>query len=931
MGIELERCWVGDAEVFSHDNMWVFCNVVTGEFIEIHNDNIAIERFISDEDPIFIGFNIRDYDQHILKCGLLGYEPELVKEANDIIIESNNPIEIYNWFRENNAGWTELPALVDLFPDIQNKPSLKLLEGFMGLSIEECSIPWDIDRPLTQEEVDEVFFYCRNDVIATMELWNLRQDYVQAKIRLCELFGVDPLKELKHPMARVAADLLEAERTEYPNEDYVFPEHLNTDNLPDCVFHFANNFDRDEGLTTTKNTKGNPHTVLFDFYGCSTTVGVGGIHSAVGYLQPKYVKVGADKGKFLGMESVTTPYHEKATDDRVILIQDIGAYYPNTIVKCGYMSRSVPIENQGMYGKCITQKDIAKAAQDKLSEAAYKSFINIVSGTYRSKGNALGDAMQGMSLCITGQLYMLDLIEQMHQVSGTIKLIQINTDGWIISVDKSELHLIDDIVNRFKKLTGYKVDTDPISEIWQRDVNNYALTFADGTIKVKGGTVGGYYGKEKNWVARGFSYSNTIIDKALVDYLVYGTPIKETIDNEKDLSRFQIIVRAKAQSYKACYENCKQVWEEIPEGSRRKKPRVIDTKLGNKVNMVNRVYATTDNSCGKLMKMTHKGALSSFPDTPDRACVDNANTKMTLEMVDREWYNKLAEQKLKDFLGEEMATEETKTEETPKPKTATRTKKPQKKAFNERYLAFQSLMREAIANTLPTKEIEHISYEYVPTGTYRDMVADCAQKCDILYSVDYYDLEFLGSLEKSGRNNNNNYGATVQCILTLMDTIDLESPVMEHRAYGFGLGSGGNCVSSAQTNAIRNAIVNGMLAQTNFDDDVAQANPSEDKKPSRSYVSEERKEEIAKKVKEDTADSVTYVQFPIAEALFERLNDALENEDIELSEKNKKAFETVLDKHYDEDGEPLTEGDHLTLSKKLYTQLNTKLDELGVE
>lgn len=932
----VERVWVGDSETFAYDNFWVFINVSTGEPVKIHNDNLAVIRFVEDYDPIFAGYNVRDYDQHILRANLLDYSPELIKEVNDVIITSDSPIEVYNYFSNRGARWTDIPPLIDLFPDIVNKPSLKMLEGFMGMSIEECSVPWDIDRPLTKSEIEEVFEYCIQDVRATLKLWELRQDYIQSKARLCDLFGVDPLDELKHPMARVAADLLQAEKREYPNEDYVFPEHLNVDNLPDCVFHFADNLDRDEGLITTKNTKGNPHTVLFDFYGCATTVGVGGIHSAVGHLEHVRVKTGKNKGKFKETIGITEPYHEKATKDRVILIQDIGAYYPNTIVKCGYMSRGVPDEMKEMYAECIKQKDIAKANGDKLSEAAYKRFINIISGTYRSKGNKLGDAMQGISLCVTGQLYMLDLIEQMHQESKSVKLIQINTDGWIISVDRNELHIIENIVSKFKALTNYKVDSDLIDEIWQRDVNCYVVRFADGSIKVKQKPVGGYYGKEKNWVARGFAYSNTIIDKAIVDFLVNDIPIKETIDNETDLSRFQIIVQAKKQSYKACYKDCHEVFEVIPEGSRRKKARVIETKRGEQVNMVNRLYATTDKSCGKLMKETHAGNLASFGDTPEHAYVDNANTKMTLEMVDRAWYNALAEKKLRDFLGEQMATNDVKEVAEEKPKATTQRKssaRTKQKPFAERYLEFQALMREAIANTLPTEEIDHINYEYVPTGIYKDMVAECAQACDIVHYVQYKNLDFQGVVAK--RNNTNEYAATVHCGLVFSDSTSIDAEQIYHEAYGFGVGTGGNCVSSAQTNALRNAIINGLLAKTVFDDDdVQQANPSpSSKQESRKYVSDDEKRATAARVKEETKDTVNYVQEPAAVALYERIQEALEDDDVleQLTDKDKKGFSTILDKFYEEDGTPKEEAGHLTLTAKMFTQANTKLDKVGVE
>ena len=49
--------------------------------------------------------------------------------------------------------------------------SLKALEAFMGHSIKETTVPFDIDRPLTEAELAETVKYCRHDVEETVEVW----------------------------------------------------------------------------------------------------------------------------------------------------------------------------------------------------------------------------------------------------------------------------------------------------------------------------------------------------------------------------------------------------------------------------------------------------------------------------------------------------------------------------------------------------------------------------------------------------------------------------------------------------------------------------------------------------------------------------------------------------------------------------------------
>lgn len=47
----------------------------------------------------------------------------------------------------------------------------EILQAFMGHSIKETSVPFDIDRPLTEAELAEIMKYCRHDVEETVEVW----------------------------------------------------------------------------------------------------------------------------------------------------------------------------------------------------------------------------------------------------------------------------------------------------------------------------------------------------------------------------------------------------------------------------------------------------------------------------------------------------------------------------------------------------------------------------------------------------------------------------------------------------------------------------------------------------------------------------------------------------------------------------------------
>ena len=69
------------------------------------------------------------------------------------------------------------------------------------------------------------------------------------------------------------------------------------------------------------------------------------------------------------------------------------------------------------------------------------------------------------------------------------------------------------------------------------------------------------------------------------------------------------------------------------------------------VQKVNRVYACKNKGYGKIYK-THAttGKDAKVPSLPDHCIVDN-NNELSIDVVDREWYVKLAKEQIRKFLG----------------------------------------------------------------------------------------------------------------------------------------------------------------------------------------------------------------------------------------------------------------------------------------
>ena len=174
-----------DTEVFAHDFIVGFKDKETGEYTFFHNDNEGVRDFITD-DAIYCGFNTKGYDQYIIKAIVSGFSPEEVKVVNDWIIAGNQgwecPLLNDIYFRFNN---------VDIMDDMQMGLSLKAIEGHLGtMNIEETDVDFDLDRPLTEKEIELVIKYNKADLDATETVTDIRKDYLKNKIYLGGMKGI---------------------------------------------------------------------------------------------------------------------------------------------------------------------------------------------------------------------------------------------------------------------------------------------------------------------------------------------------------------------------------------------------------------------------------------------------------------------------------------------------------------------------------------------------------------------------------------------------------------------------------------------------------------------------------------------------------------------------------------------------------------------
>ena len=636
-----------DCEVFAYDWLVTLKDKETGIYTCIWNDNEALKMALSD-DCIYVGFNSKHYDQYIIKAIAAGLIPQEVKQVNDYIIAGGQgwqcPQLADYYFRFNN---------VDIRDDTQQGLSLKAIEGHLGMSVKESSVPFDIDRPLTPEEKAETEFYCKHDVDTAERLIDIRKDYLKNKINLGRLAGLDEVKAMGMTNAKLTAAMLKA--TKKPHDDerkYVYPDNLRKEYIPSEVFAF---FDRmyDFSISDSELFKGKFNLNIGE---CPVTLGYGGIHGAI----PNF-------------------FWEK-TEDRGIWNEDVGSYYPHLCTINGYTSRNIP--SPQIYEDILERRMKAKAAGDKHTANALKLVCNTTYGCLLNQYNDLYDPLMGRSVCISGQLYLLELAEHCYQEIKGLRIVQLNTDGIMVECDKKDYDTLTSICAEWQSRTGFDLEEDTVVKIAQKDVNNYVEVQPGGKAKAKGG-----YLVKGIAPAGAFNINNScvIVATALKEFFVNGTPVEDTINGCDDIFQFQIIAKAGAK-YKETYH-------------------IVDG-VKEPVQKVNRVYATADERYGKIYKVkSEDDSTAKIEMLPEHCIIDNDN-QLSISDVDKSFYIDMARKRVNDFMG----IKPEKTNKTRRKKMATTTKTTKTANVYQRLLMARSKFLDA--NVEKSGKNMHLSFKY---------------------------------------------------------------------------------------------------------------------------------------------------------------------------------------------------------------------------
>lgn len=590
-----------DFEVFKFCWLVVIFDPVRKEETVIVNNSDELREFMdSHKNHIFIGYNSKSYDNYIAKAILAGFNPY---EMNEWIITRDLP----GWqFDDSLRNYNFLSY--DVYSELM--PSLKKLEAFMGLDIHESKVSFRLDRPLTDEEIQETIEYCRADVNALLTVFCKRKADFESLFELIKMYNM-PLSELIKTKAQLTSTILEAEKHEYNDEwDLQIPTNLEINKYKFVVDWFKDPANHYEGAKLECEIGGVPSVIAW-----------GGFHSA----RPSYF----EKGNFVAV--------------------DVSSMYPSIMLEYDLLSRSIPEKGKQEFREIRDRRlEYKKAGQKKMANAL-KICINALYGVSNFKGSPVYDPRQAHSVCLTGQLALIDLIEHIEDL-GVIA--QGNTDGVYINLNEGCKEEFMKRCKEWEKRSRMELEYDDFSYIAQRDVNNYLFQLPNGKIKAKGAVV-----KDLSEL----DYDLPIVNFAVRAYLLDQIPPEKTVQDNDNLIDFQKIYHVSAL-YNRALKNCTFSKESyIKPETGRKNTRTVWNKDGEvfEYERTFRVFASKNPNDGALYKQKIGKNPEKFASCPDNIFIENGNIvgKKCSEYIDRldkDWYIQEAWRRIEQFYGRKV-------------------------------------------------------------------------------------------------------------------------------------------------------------------------------------------------------------------------------------------------------------------------------------
>lgn len=502
---------------------------------------------------IMVGYNNENYDYPIIHHMINHYEEYKYLNGRELaqkIYDKSQSIieERFSSVADKNKHIVQ----IDLFKiwhydNMAKLTSLKSLQIAMNLPLVE-DMPYSHTHWVTtEEEIEEILSYNKNDVYATSRFLDITQgdtDNIlykgKSKLELRSMvrkkFGINCMNQNDILLGTELILKL------YTQKFNINPYNVRKNNTPraiidlkDCLPAWmkfqTNKFD--SLINTFKNTKiynGETKGKLaysVVYHGIKIDYGTGGAHACI------------------------KPGVYNADEEYGIYDLDIDSLYPMLAISQGLYPEHLGPGFLDIYDKEIVsvrlrEKKKSKKERDFVIIEGFKLAANGAYGKTNEEKSWLYDPLYAMKTTVSGQLFISMWTEFICENIPDVTVLQINTDGITFKLPKKYKEKLLELSTKISSDCGLTYEMNEYDRMVIRDVNNYSARYLDGGIKHKGAFE---IDKELHK-----DPSMRIVPIALEKYFFEGVPIRETIRNHNNIYDFCLRLKVN-KSVDALYEH----------------------------------------------------------------------------------------------------------------------------------------------------------------------------------------------------------------------------------------------------------------------------------------------------------------------------------------------------------------------------------------